>query len=71
MKTNKQFVVSILWLALPIAAQMLLQSFLGMADVIMVAPLGEAAIAAVGLAAKIHFLLLVQILHTAYSFVRA
>lgn len=59
MKTNKQFVVNILWLALPIAAQMLLQSFLGMADVIMVAPLGEAAIAAVGLAAKIHFLLLV------------
>lgn len=59
MKTNKQFVLSILWLALPIAAQMLLQSFLGMADVIMVAPLGEAAIAAVGLAAKIHFLLLV------------
>ena len=59
MKTNKQFITSILWLALPIAAQMLLQSFLGMADVIMVAPLGENAIAAVGLAAKIHFLLLV------------
>ncbi len=46
-------------LALPVAGQMLLQSFLGMADVMMVAPLGEQAIAAVGLAAKIHFLLLV------------
>ena len=38
---------------------MLLQSLLGMADVIMVGDLGSSAIAAVGLAAKIHFLLLV------------
>ncbi|HWV16491.1 MAG TPA: MATE family efflux transporter [Cellvibrio sp.] len=59
MQTNKSFIKTLLFLALPIAAQMLLQSFLGMADVIMVAPLGEEAIAAVGLAAKIHFLLLV------------
>lgn len=50
---------SILVLTLPVAAQMLLQSLLGMADVIMVAGLGSAAIAAVGLAAKMHFLLLV------------
>ncbi len=50
---------SILALALPVAAQMLLQSFLGMADVVMVGVLGPAAIAAVGLAAKMHFLLLV------------
>src|ERR1700712_3843985 len=56
---QKSFVWTMLLLALPIAGQMLLQSFLGMADVMMVAPLGENAIAAVGLAAKIHFLLLV------------
>lgn len=56
---SRPFVVTLLMLALPVAGQMLLQSFLGMADVMMVAPLGEQAIAAVGLAAKIHFLLLV------------
>jgi putative MATE family efflux protein len=57
--SSKTFFVTLLMLALPVAGQMLLQSFLGMADVMMVAPLGEQAIAAVGLAAKIHFLLLV------------
>lgn len=46
-------------LSLPIALQMLLQSLLGMADVVMVSGLGSAAIAAVGLSAKLHFLLLV------------
>lgn len=46
-------------LALPVALQMLLQSMLGMADVVMISGLGAAAIAAVGLAAKLHFLLLV------------
>lgn len=46
-------------LALPIALQMLLQSMLGMADVMMVSGLGSEAVAAVGLAAKLHFLLLV------------
>lgn len=56
---SKTFVTTLLLLALPVAGQMLLQSFLGMADVMMVAPLGEQSIAAVGLAAKIHFLLLV------------
>lgn len=50
---------SILVLAIPIALQMLLQSFIGMSDVIMIGGLGPAAIAAVGLAAKIHFLLIV------------
>lgn len=57
--SSKTFLITLLMLALPVAGQMLLQSFLGMADVMMVAPLGEQAIAAVGLAAKIHFLLLV------------
>lgn len=56
---SKPFLITLLLLALPVAGQMLLQSFLGMADVMMVAPLGEQAVAAVGLAAKIHFLLLV------------
>ncbi|MDN4502916.1 MATE family efflux transporter [Alteromonadaceae bacterium BrNp21-10] len=51
--------VSIAALAIPVAAQMMLQSFLGMADVLMVSDLGPTAIAAVGLAAKLHFLLLV------------
>lgn len=58
-KTPKSFWLSVLVLALPVAAQMLLQSMLGMADVIMVGTLGPEAIAGVGLAAKIHFLLLV------------
>lgn len=53
------FWVTVLAIALPVAAQMLLQSMLGMADVVMVGGLGSSAIAAVGLAAKIHFLLLV------------
>ncbi len=57
--TSKAFLVTLLMLALPVAGQMLLQSCLAMIDVMMVAPLGEQAIAAVGLAAKIHFLLLV------------
>lgn len=56
---SKAFVTTLLMLALPVAGQLLLSSFLGMADVMMVAPLGETSIAAVGLAAKIHFLLLV------------
>ncbi|WP_185233161.1 MATE family efflux transporter [Teredinibacter franksiae] len=51
--------VSVLSLALPVAAQMILQSLIGMADVLMVGNLGPAALAAVGLAAKLHFLLLV------------
>lgn len=56
---KRAFWRSVILLSLPVAAQMLLQSLLGMADVIMVGELGSRAIAAVGLAAKIHFLLLV------------
>lgn len=55
----RQFWLGLAMLALPVAAQMMLQSFLGMADVLMVGSLGAEAIAAVGLAAKLHFLLLV------------
>lgn len=56
---KRAFWRGVILLALPVAAQMLMQSLLGMADVIMVGDLGSSAIAAVGLAAKIHFLLLV------------
>lgn len=55
----------VLLLALPVAVQMLLQSFLGMADVIMVGGLGAEAVAAVGLAAKLHFLMLVTMMGVA------
>lgn len=56
---QKLFALRVAKLALPMALQMLLQSVLGMADVIMVSGLGATAIAAVGLSAKLHFLLLV------------
>ncbi len=56
---SKAFWWSVAVLVLPVAAQMLLQSLLGMADVMMVSSLGTTAVAAVGLAAKIHFLLIV------------
>jgi len=47
-------------LAIPVALQSLLQALLGMADVVMVTGLGANAVAAVGLAAKLHFLMLVM-----------
>lgn len=56
---SRSFWWTVVLLALPIALQMLLQSLLGMADVVMVSGLGSEAIAAVGLAAKLLFLLLV------------
>ena len=59
LKANPLLIRSILFLAIPVALQMLMQSMLGMADVLMVGHLGTAAVAAVGLAAKIHFLMLV------------
>lgn len=56
---SRHFWLSVSNLALPIAGQTFLQSFLGMADIVMVSSLGETAVAAVGLSAKLHFLLLV------------
>ncbi len=50
---------TVLVLAVPVAIQMLLQSFLGVADVLMVSSLGSNAVAAVGLASKLHFLMIV------------
>ena len=54
-------------LALPVALQTLLQALLGMADVVMVTGLGAEAVAAVGLSAKLHFLLLVMAMGIAAS----
>jgi putative MATE family efflux protein len=54
-------------LAVPVALQTLLQALLGMADVVMVTGLGAEAVAAVGLAAKLHFLLLVMAMGIAAS----
>ncbi|MBU2864011.1 MATE family efflux transporter [Reinekea forsetii] len=47
----------ILKLALPVAMQSVLISLLGMSDVFMVASLGSASVAAIGIGAKIHFVL--------------
>ncbi|MFT4937543.1 MAG: putative MATE family efflux protein [Paraglaciecola sp.] len=56
---NRHLWWSIAAVAVPVAGQMILQSLFGMADVLMVAELGPVAVAAVGLAAKLHFLLIV------------
>lgn len=55
---SKPLVQKILKLALPVAMQSVLVSLLGMSDVFMVAPLGAEAIAAIGLGAKLHFVLI-------------
>lgn len=52
-------------LALPVSLQAMLQALLGMADVAMVTQLGAHVVAAVGLAAKLHFLLLVLMIGVA------
>lgn len=57
---RRVFLKNLAMLTLPVALQMLLQSLLGMADVVMVSGLGSNAVASVGLAAKLHFLLLVM-----------
>jgi len=48
----------ILRLALPVALQSVLVSLLGMSDVFMVTGLGAGAVAAIGLGAKLHFVLI-------------
>lgn len=58
---------TVLVLAIPVAAQMLLQSFLGIADVLMVGSLGAEAVAAVGLASKLHFLMIVVMMGISMS----
>lgn len=56
---NRTYLSRTFVFAVPVALQMLLQSLLGMADIVMVSSIGANAIAAVGLASKLHFLLLV------------
>ena len=48
----------VLRLALPVAMQSVLVSLLGMSDVFMVTGLGAASVAAIGLGAKLHFVLI-------------
>lgn len=68
-KSSKQTALwrTVLVLAIPVAAQMLLQSFLGIADVLMVGSLGAEAVAAVGLASKLHFLMIVVMMGISMS----
>lgn len=58
-ESRRAFWWLVMSLALPVALQMLLQSVIGMSDVIMIGDLGATSVAAVGLASKIHFLLIV------------
>ena len=55
---DRQFVRSMLAIALPIAFQQLITASLNMIDVLMVGQLGETAVAALGLANQIFFLLI-------------
>jgi putative MATE family efflux protein len=55
---DRQFVRSMLAIALPIALQQLISASLNMMDVLMVGQLGETAVAALGLANQIFFLLI-------------
>ncbi|MFT5084058.1 MAG: putative MATE family efflux protein [Lentisphaeria bacterium] len=59
---RKQLYKDFLHLALPVMVLSILNSTLGMADVMMVGSLGEAAVAGVGLAAKLHFITILVIL---------
>lgn len=56
--SNRHFWQQIWVLAIPVAVQSMLISVLGMADVLMVSHLGSAAVAAVGLSAKLNFVLI-------------
>src|SRR5512138_451015 len=55
---DRNFVRSMLAIALPIALQQLITASLNMIDVLMVGQLGETAVAALGLANQIFFLLI-------------
>ncbi|MDQ2695223.1 MAG: MATE family efflux transporter [Pseudomonadota bacterium] len=56
--SNRLFWQQVLGLALPVAFQSALVAALGMADVLMVSHLGSEAVAAVGLSAKLNFVLI-------------
>src|SRR4029453_17562637 len=58
---DKDFMRAMLTLAVPVAFQQLITASLNMIDVLMVGQLGEAAVAALGLANQIFFLLILFI----------
>ena len=55
---DREFIRSMLAIALPVAFQQLITASLNMIDVLMVGQLGETAVAALGLANQIFFLLI-------------
>ena len=55
MKFDKQFYKSLLFLAIPVILQNMVNSFINILDTIMVGKLGEVAIAAVGLGNQVFF----------------
>src|SRR5512141_1643181 len=61
---DKAFFRAMLALAIPVAFQQLISAFLNMIDVLMVGQLGEASVAAVGLANQIFFLLILFLFGT-------
>ena len=56
---DKKFIRSMLSLAIPVAFQQFITASLNMVDVLMVGQLGEASIAALGLANQVFFLLII------------
>jgi len=61
---DKAFFRAMLALSIPVAFQQLISAFLNMIDVLMVGQLGEASVAAVGLANQIFFLLILFLFGT-------
>lgn len=62
LKTNKAFLSKFLTIALPIAAQAFVMSSLNMIDTIMVGQLGDFAVASVGIANQLYFMVLLYLL---------
>lgn len=61
---DRAFLKEMLWIALPISFQQLITASLNMIDVIMVGQLGEASIAALGLANQVFFVLILLLFGT-------
>ncbi len=61
---DRAFLKEMLWIALPISFQQLINASLNMIDVIMVGQLGEASIAALGLANQVFFVLILLLFGT-------
>ncbi|MFN8410794.1 MAG: MATE family efflux transporter [Anaerolineales bacterium] len=61
---DRDFLKEMLWIALPISFQQLINASLNMIDVIMVGQLGEASIAALGLSNQVFFVLILLLFGT-------